>query len=1016
MDQNDWMRSISRGALVLCVAVSSMLGGCDTQGCAADCLAESLSDCSSGCGCSECACEGCTILPVPGGFPSGVPPQEDLRIPNATQIRLTPEGLDYLEQGVDAVAQANPVPFPSTRVVATGFGYEMLICATGVVDFSAPATGAGAAACFVPPFCGEIGGLTTTRSFTARGSGAALAVVDSPVGTTCNTALAVVDESNGNSLECRVSYLAPGSRICRFDVTEGHRYEVRVFRQGCGIGAARAYAFAPAPQGCALHTEFVHPPGLFPEENFLRANAEIAVHSVNRAGADASMPTIVYQSVLGGTVGVQQCTIDYDTRRSEPETIITSIQAGISPSEDRPGFGRTALGEFFIERGDIQSIDVSSDCNFFGLSIPTVLSFVTGVTGDPATTLTQAVDIAREDISRICQPAFRNPTTGERDICPGGSAVNVRVDEDDVTHYECFPFDDFNGDGIKQEREDFGPECVSQLLGAEVRLDLSELLSAITPSLRAGVDILFALSDDAQEAAGGYTVPVYGGFQSAGTSTCSTDLTEAQREELGLTGPPMDVALAQSFLGGEDTHHLQIGLSERVMNWGAYQLWRSGALCVEATTRLDPLLSTGLFSLLVPSLRDLTFPASKAALGISLRPQLPPFVDLGEGTEEDPLLQFVFPQLAIDFYVWSNERYVRFMTFQGDVRVMAALDVDEAGMITPAIRDIRVENEEVLNAELVRESPEVLGTAVSSALRVASGMLGGAIPGFDLSSALNGGPLPLSFAPATPETFRLVEDAAADGGTERFLGVFLDLAPAVAPVVQTVDTELAVVALQVRSAEEMAIDRFVADGRARLEVELSGHGPDGVEIEYQVRVDGGMWGPWTRSRYAVIEAESLALQGHHDVEGRARVVGVAGSVDRTPARSEFIIDVLAPDVELAEGDASVELHAADAVTEGTDLEYRVASDDGSFGPWQAAAGARTPLPGLSADAIVEVRDEAGNVASVSHALRGLPPPAADDDAGCGCSSVPSSSGGPLVVLIFALLACTTRKRGRERTQ
>ena len=50
------------------------------------------------------------------------------------------------------------------------------------------------------------------------------------------------------------------------------------------------------------------------------------------------------------------------------------------------------------------------------------------------------------------------------------------------------------------------------------------------------------------------------------------------------------------------------------MNWGLYQLWRSGALCIEATTRLDQLLSTGLFSLFVRSLDDLSFPAKEVAL------------------------------------------------------------------------------------------------------------------------------------------------------------------------------------------------------------------------------------------------------------------------------------------------------------------------------------------------------------------------------------------------------------------
>ena len=48
-------------------------------------------------------------------------------------------------------------------------------------------------------------------------------------------------------------------------------------------------------------------------------------------------------------------------------------------------------------------------------------------------------------------------------------------------------------------------------------------------------------------------------------------------------------------------------------------------------------------------------------VAIIVRPQAPPEVEIGNGSdiETDPLLRVTLDQLALDFYVWSLDRYVR---------------------------------------------------------------------------------------------------------------------------------------------------------------------------------------------------------------------------------------------------------------------------------------------------------------------------------------------------------------------
>src|SRR5690606_31534788 len=122
----------------------------------------------------------------------------------------------------------------------------------------------------------------------------------------------------------------------------------------------------------------------------------------------------------------------------------------------------------------------------------------------------------------------------------------------------------------------------------------------------------------------------------------------------------------------------------------------------------------------IRSLNELTFPQGDSPITIAIRPQTPPDFTIGAGTEGDPLLQIALNQLQMDFYVWSTERYVRFMTFQTDLTIGIDLSVAD-NQLVPEIKYVNATNSMVTNSELLSEQP----TALASTLETVIGSFAG---------------------------------------------------------------------------------------------------------------------------------------------------------------------------------------------------------------------------------------------------------------------------------------------------
>ncbi|MCA9582480.1 MAG: hypothetical protein KC416_11845, partial [Myxococcales bacterium] len=437
------------------------------------------------------------------------------------------------------------------------------------------------------------------------------------------------------------------------------------------------------------------------------------------------------------------------------------------------------------------------------------------------------------------------------------------------------------------------------------------------------------------------------------------------------------------------------------LDHAGYGLFDSGLACIAASTRLSQQLSTGLFSVLVRSLGDLAFPNSSAPMAITLRPQVPPSFEVGAGTENDPLLLLSLPELAVDFYVWSNERYIRFMTFEGDISV--ALDVMANGSeIQLAVGELTVANETVTNSEILKEEPEKLSEAITTILTSFAGQLLGALPPFTL-------PEFMGFKLIVPEDGIL----GVEQGTDEFLAIFADLKFTPPSVVALADTEAEITRTEIDS-EALSLDGFDPSRRPVVYVAAQGLGRLGAEFEYGFRVDGGPWSRWSANPDLVVDTPTLMLQARHVIEVRSRIVGAPETTDLSPAPLEVVVDALAPRVLVDAGDDSLRITASDLVAVPEELTFRV-HHGGQWSDWlPLSEGAPYPLPSDGSLAKVEVRDPSGNVGRTQVALvRGLPKGSTE---GCGCAVPGTRKGAPGLasMLVLGFLALVFARRRRRR--
>ncbi|MBE7480843.1 MAG: hypothetical protein HS104_12785 [Polyangiaceae bacterium] len=682
-----------------------------------------------------------------------------------------------------------------------------------------------------------------------------------------------------------------------------------------------------------------------------------------------------------------------------PVNVDISLEVDKDPAHgSRQGYTKVKILKLEIDNGTIGSsikfCGSGFDDTIINLVKPLLInSLLGGITG----TLTETLE------DQLCTK--QDPAAGV--TCPAGSYP----DADGVCRY-CTP----NGSG---QCPNTSAECVGVALGIDGNINLSSALSSLSPGTKGGFDFLAALGGegarddgsgfawgDLNPVGGGMSVGMMGGAEPKPITQCVpiANLTKPTNipipDELQDASKLMDNGIPNWSGPGP---HFGVAVNERYMNYALGAVYNSGALCLGiGSSTLGSLLNSDTIGLLIPSFKDLARQKAPAPLALVLRPQEPPSVVVGKGTDlaADPLLKVTMNKLEIDFYVWSSDRFIRAFTAGFDITAPVNLDVTAEGL-APVLDKVSVTNP-ILKNSLLREDEKQAAKSLADIVASQIGTaLGGAINPIDVSSQLSQFGLALNIPPSvqgqgSPGLTKL------EKGTDRYLALFagFSVAPATpGNLLPDLDADTSAEVADKRVlAEGLSLPTLRADNVPEIELRLGSNRDDGTRlIEWQYRLNGGLWHPWTYDRAVKIRAPELSIQMKHKVEVRSRIVGQPASMDRTPAVVEVRIDKTPPEVSFAKRvkNGALGLEIKDVVSERPNVKVRWALDDDAFGEWTTAdALASLPVDG-AAKLRVEAVDEEGNVAQKQHNLINGKEDASLGGAGsgCNCTVTGASSGG-----------------------
>ncbi len=674
-----------------------------------------------------------------------------------------------------------------------------------------------------------------------------------------------------------------------------------------------------------------------------------------------------------------------------------SIEVDTDMSHSRAGYSRVKILNLAINETQLQN-----SLSFCGGGFSSaILNALKGVVFDLL--VGGLLDTLDQPISdQLCQQATPDVTP----TCPKGT--------NDV-------------EGVCRYGTDANAECVSTLLGLEGRMNLGSALASVSPGTTGGLDILFAVGGpgkrpdnsgfawgDVNPIAGGATMGMYGGGEASPLSGC------VKFSEMALpAGIPIPLELVENTVTnwpmGLAGPHVGIGLAERYANYALNSVYNSGTLCLGISTETVPQLSSGTLALLANSLKDLGLQREAQQVALVVRPGKPPTATFGNGTDinKDPSIRVLLPQASFDFYIWSTDRFIRFMTATFDLDVPINLAVTKDGLL-PVLDKIGVTNGVVTNSELLREDPVVIASALQGLLGSLAGQFLGGIAPIDLSSALGSLGLTLTI----PES---VDGQGSPGlrkltnGNDNYLGIFATLGIGAPAPFKANTTTLSVVKKNVDPAA-FRIASATDDNAPAVHIQMSSPVDNGAQaVEYSYRVDRGAWKPFTRERTVTVRDEWLRLQGKHTISARSRVVGHPESLDETPTTIDVVIDAEPPVIAISEPEgAKTVINVRDVVSGGTEPRVRYRLDGAAWSNWKLASEITSVDVGEAAEITVEAQDDEGNGATASQALirgRGIP-----SMGGCGCTVVGDDSSQNNAAWLVALgMVGAALRLGRRRS-
>lgn len=698
--------------------------------------------------------------------------------------------------------------------------------------------------------------------------------------------------------------------------------------------------------------------------------------------------------------------------QATPEQTFADIQLNVDLSieiDGDPGHTRWGYSKMRIAGLSVNNADLEAAANFCGGGLTTAIlnaikPIMVGLLSDTL------VGTVRDTIEgQFCQQA--NPLLTP--TCPDGT-----TDVEGTCRYGTSPED----------------PCASAILGLEGNVDIGALLGALGGA-RGTFDFLLAagghsLRDDGSgyhwgdlnPIGGGATLAMYGGTEPTPVSPCVPPVTV--EKPAGIAIP--DELLSNTVTGwpsGTPGPHVGLAVSERFLNYALAQTYNAGGLCLGITGEGMDELNSNLIGLGLgaPSMTDLGRMREAQPVAIVTRPQQPPTLTIGNGADldTDPLLRLVIDQMAIDFYVWSLDRYIRAMTVTVDIDVPLNLAVTPEGL-EPVLEEIYLSNAVVTNSGLLREEPALIASQIQDLVGSMVGSLLGSLPVLDVNEQL--APFGLELViPPTVEGVGSPGIRKIDKNGDTYLGIFAAIGTAQSVAATSADT----------SAElddfEPAVGAPGAPGgrEPSVTLRLGSSADDGTRpVEWQVRVAGRLWRPFTTERYVTLSGGWLRQQGRHRIEVRSRVAGEPLTLDSTPAIVTIPVDAAPPVIRPVQlGDGRVLVRVDDAVSATAALRLRsrtgTARAGGSidWSPWSAWRDGTQiePIDPGPADVIeIEAQDEEGNVGTASQALIRGRVPAGEGSCQCRTLRRRSSGGAAAGWLAVSLLAASVAiRRGRR---
>jgi hypothetical protein len=476
-------------------------------------------------------------------------------------------------------------------------------------------------------------------------------------------------------------------------------------------------------------------------------------------------------------------------------------------------------------------------------------------------------------------------------------------------------------------------------------------------------------------------------------------------------------------------YHVGATLASSFLNQVLYAAHRSGSLCIKLGSEDVRELTGGQFTLNASLLSILASDLAKLAedtapVIIELKPRKPGWVEFGSGELIGPdmngkdiydwLIKLNLDELGVAFHVQMHDRYVRVFEVTASIFVGLNINILPDNSLEIAVGELRIDkfnetfNELFPNADFAEVLPTLLDLALGAFLNQALV--------FDVdvtnavSDALGGAPI-----------YMRINELFRDGVQEDYLTLTITFS-------DQPGAPLSLAAQTVASLHEepQLIERLDGVNRATGRVRLNVADPS---LEYQVRVDAGLWRIAMMPRAdgtLLVDDAKLKMPGHHHIEVRARYPKDYQTLDPTPVKLEATVDPVAPRIAAEIGDTAVLARIDDTLTrDGSTLRLLARTNDDWFeapviAMSETSAHGAIDLLGLGAAEAIELKaiDAAGNESRIVRLRLGLSA-SEETQAGCACTATERSSGSWAWSLLAALamfrsIGAVRRRRAGSR--